>query len=218
MRSYEKPSLTITNTTEKLRFTDTLILRSNLPVTNIDTDSIQAYSASDTFSLAYLSSPDPLSIRFLPEKRPQNFSVALYKGAVKTFFDQVNDSAVFSVQSLRKEDLGNLTFRVVTDSSVRYVLQLYNAGNKKVLEKSFSGESETDLQNYLPGKYTALLIKDTDSSGSWTTGNYFTQRQPEKLIRYSEPIEIRANWDLELEWIIQDPFKQDERDPGPAEN
>jgi len=36
--------------------------------------------------------------------------------------------------------------------------------------------------------------------GEWDTGNYSEGIQPEGRIFYPEEIDVRSNWDLEIDW------------------
>lgn len=50
------------------------------------------------------------------------------------------------------------------------------------------------------GNYSFRIIFDNNNNGQWDTGHLITKRLPEKIVNYKEPIEIRANWDLNLLW------------------
>ena len=55
----------------------------------------------------------------------------------------------------------------------------------------------------LPGNYNLRIIKDTDKNRKFTTGNFIKKKQPEQVIYYNEPIEIKAGWDVEVNWEIK---------------
>ena len=60
------------------------------------------------------------------------------------------------------------------------------------------------MADITPGKYQLKYIADSNTDSEWTTGNWKAKIQPEKVINYSSEITIRANWDLELEWFIEE--------------
>ncbi|GIR11939.1 MAG: hypothetical protein CM15mP23_05140 [Cryomorphaceae bacterium] len=41
-----------------------------------------------------------------------------------------------------------------------------------------------------------------NQDGKWTAGNYFENVLPEKVYYYPELINLRANWELEVDWEI----------------
>ena len=42
-----------------------------------------------------------------------------------------------------------------------------------------------------------------NGNGKWDPGKYLQHRQPEKVIIYDEKVEVKANWDLELVWVVK---------------
>ena len=52
------------------------------------------------------------------------------------------------------------------------------------------------------GTYTLRAIDDTNGNGRWDTGSYREGRQPERIVLYDKGIDVRANWDQELDWDI----------------
>ncbi len=60
------------------------------------------------------------------------------------------------------------------------------------------------LTDITPGKYQLKYITDSNTDGEWTTGNWESKTQAEQVINYPTDITIRANWDLELEWLIEE--------------
>jgi hypothetical protein len=90
------------------------------------------------------------------------------------------------------------------DSSIQYLLQLYN-GKGTLINKPkvvYSLEKVT-YENLLGGEYSLKLIVDDNKSGVWDTGKYIEQRQPERVVIYQEKINIRGGWDNEIIWKIE---------------
>ncbi|HCQ16816.1 MAG TPA: hypothetical protein DIU20_11165 [Cryomorphaceae bacterium] len=215
LREFQKPAMKINIGETELRLQDSVFLYSNLPLLSVNPDSFMVIGPKDTFATqAFVDSANPLRFYLLPAKRPKNFTVKMRLGAVKGWFGAVNDSAKWQFTSLGREDLGNLDFTIKGDSATSYVLHILNPAQKKILEKKFTGGTLVKLRNYKPGAYQAELVVDEDNNGRWTSGNYFTHKQPETILKYSGGIEVRANWDLELEWIIK---PRAESDPGLSE-
>jgi hypothetical protein len=51
-----------------------------------------------------------------------------------------------------------------------------------------------------PANYRLKAVKDDNENRKWDTGNYLKNIQPEKVVKYKEDINVRANWDTELDW------------------
>ena len=60
------------------------------------------------------------------------------------------------------------------------------------------------LNEIAPGKYNLKCIVDKNGDGDWTRGNWENKTQAERVFNYPTEITIRSNWDLELEWIIEE--------------
>ena len=77
-------------------------------------------------------------------------------------------------------------------------MQLLN-GNNLVEERHWvAGEPEyTLVLNRLNlATYTVRLLEDQNGNGRWDTGDYWSRRQPEKIVsKKLEP--LRANWEVE---------------------
>lgn len=205
LRDYDDSKLQIKPLTTNLRSFDTIKLLTNLPIDSITSDNILLYNSKDTLKPEILESNNPFEIRIKQKLKTASYSLQLEKGSVQSIFKSKNDSLNFSFNRLKKEDLGNLKFEVKTDSNYSYVLEIYNSKQEKVLTESFNDSIALNLKDYYPGEYQAQLILDGDKNGKWTTGDYFAKRQAESIIKYKEAIEIRANWDLELEWKVNFP-------------
>ena len=55
-----------------------------------------------------------------------------------------------------------------------------------------------------PDTYYARLFIDENNNGIWDTGNYKEKQQAEKIYYYPYDIELRAFWDVEEVWDINE--------------
>ena len=55
----------------------------------------------------------------------------------------------------------------------------------------------------LPGNYNIRVIKDSDKDGAFSTGNFLQKKLAEQVLYYNQPIEIKAGWDVEINWEIK---------------
>lgn len=189
----------------EVRNTDPIVWTTEAPITKVDTSLIFIYSESDTAGVYIEDSIFMMrSLNLIPKKRFKEFTIEVPEGAITNFFEKVNDTINAAIKTLGRDDLGNLDFIVKADSTTYpLILKIYSENGKKIIhESSFNGGTTVNFRNQKPGVYKAELILDKDGNGKWSTGNYLEGKQPEKVLYYSESIEIRANWDLELEWRI----------------
>lgn len=135
---------------------------------------------------------------FKPEMR---YDLIVKDSVVSDYYGYNNSAFKQQYQTKTKEDYGNLNYSLSgLDSTQQYVLQVLK--NKHVIEKFvLSNVKGFDKQWKLlkPGKLQFRLIWDKDRNGYWTTGNIDKKIQPEPIYVYPDEVNIRANWDLEVE-------------------
>jgi hypothetical protein len=95
---------------------------------------------------------------------------------------------------------GNL--EIITAENSPCIFQLLQ--NEKVISQFDFSEKPYALTEIIPGKYQLKFIEDPDQNGEWTTGSWKNKTPAEKVLNYPTEITIRSNWDLELEWIIEE--------------
>ena len=107
-----------------------------------------------------------------------------------------------TTDSLLTEEIvyGNLA--IITSKNNPCLLQI--SQNNKVIKEYVFTEQPFLLTDITPGKYQLKYITDSNTDGEWTTGNWESKTQAEQVINYPTDITIRANWDLELEWLIEE--------------
>lgn len=106
----------------------------------------------------------------------------------------------FKTHSL--EDYGEIYFNItgVYDSS--YVQLLDPSG--KVVRQQRVKEGKADFYYLEPGEYGARLVVDSNSNGVWDTGNFAKRIAPEMVYYYSKIIKLKAQWELEQDWIVKE--------------
>ena len=107
-----------------------------------------------------------------------------------------------TTDSLLTEEIvyGNLA--IITSKKSPCIFQILQ--NNKVIKEYVFVEQPFLLTDITPGKYQLKYIADSNMDGEWTTGHFESKTQAEQVINYPTEITIRANWDLELEWLIEE--------------
>ncbi|MEL6305345.1 MAG: hypothetical protein AAFQ20_11195, partial [Bacteroidota bacterium] len=82
------------------------------------------------------------------------------------------------------------------------VVQLTNEKGQVQREIVSKEPGLLEFNNLDPSQYVIRVIFDTNGNGIWDTGNYLQGLQPEKISYYPDLIEVRANWELEQNFII----------------
>jgi len=135
-----------------------------------------------------------ISALFQEDKK---YTLLINKGLIDPdSFNTTPDS--ITIKTLANNTLGNLICIVsnYSDTTGSKVLVLYK-GDKKIESKNITGNNITF--NYLKsGTYTLKIIDDTNKDGTWTSGSFEKKIHPEHIIHYKNPIDIKENWDIEV--------------------
>ena len=113
-------------------------------------------------------------------------------------------TAAFSVQE--ESAFGNIYLTVEIPANVPQVIVELTTENGKTVDTQIVTKTEEIAFEYLdPGKYKLKAIIDLDANGVWSPGNFTKRLQAEKIVFYQNVLEVRANWDIDLDeaWKIE---------------
>ena len=134
----------------------------------------------------------------LPEE-----NVGFYPHAIKPCESGVeiilfNESATLDTLNPQKIDstsvFGNLTIDSIPANHIVELLQ-----NGKVVKRSMS-KTPLIIDSLLMGNYNIRIIYDENGNGIWDTGSLLERKQAETISFYPGEIQLRENWDLEINW------------------
>jgi hypothetical protein len=101
-------------------------------------------------------------------------------------------------QAKNESDYGALTIRTRNlDTSAGPILLFYQ---NEALEFTLPLRAERQsIRLVRPAEYDLRVLYDRNRNGRWDTGNYWEKRQPERVVGRKQKLNLRANWDNELE-------------------
>ena len=74
----------------------------------------------------------------------------------------------------------------------------------KVLRREVVNKNQADFKYLMPGSYYIRAVEDRNNNFRWDTGNYAEKRQPEKVWYNPRLMNLRANWDVEESWNVNE--------------
>jgi hypothetical protein len=180
------------------------------PIKQLFVDSMLLLQGKKPIKFALLRDTLSTRIYYLEAKliADSSYHFIMNKNSILDCFGLPNDSLATLFKIPTNESLGNLFFKINFDStanivaSPHYVFQLLNEKGDIIKQEKITGTSTFEYLEFKPGIYKARLIIDENNNGQWDTGNLLKKIQPEKVYYNTEPINLRANWDLEEEWKI----------------
>jgi hypothetical protein len=130
------------------------------------------------------------------------YSIWFPPGAFKDLYGLTSDTLKAAFTLPRVDELGRITFNIKGPESRPLVAEVRDKGGNTVGRLAFTAQAMLDMPMLPVGTYTLRAIDDTNGNGRWDTGSYREGRQPERIVLYDKGIDVRANWDQELDWDI----------------
>ncbi|MBT7018454.1 MAG: Ig-like domain-containing protein [Cryomorphaceae bacterium] len=174
-------------------------LSSNIPLKNIE-DSLITIRDIDSLIVPFTTSInenlDQIDIEF--EVSPSdNYRVFILPEAIKDVRGVSNDTLQYNVVSQTLEDYGNVYLDVIRNSESKFILHMINSNGEIIREfKNVNQDTTYNFDYVRSGKYTFRLIEDANNNDIWDTGNYLKKIKPESVYYFLNELEVRANWDL----------------------
>lgn len=205
IRSKEKDSLELTkNIRQTLDLRDSLFILSNIPIQILNKDKMELIdkdSVNIPFTIRENALKDKFQIDF-NKKYSNRYTFSLLPSAITDFLGHENDSIKYSFSTKKTEDYGEIEFKISNNTNLSLIIELLNDSGDLV-ERNYMNTTKT--LNFIllkPGNYIVRVIFDANNNQKWDTGNYLKKVQPEKVEYFNKEIELRANWKISEEFII----------------
>lgn len=138
----------------------------------------------------------------LPEEGTR-YTIRILPGAFTDIFGLTNDTIQTQFRTTTRENHGSLIINLeLQKQKQQYILQLLDRDQKILQEKLLWNDGKYTFKHLDAATYKLRLVHDKNSNGRWDTGNYLEKIQPEPVFMFDENIQIRENWDVEVNWNI----------------
>ena len=194
----------VANAKPSLDYYDTLEITSTLPIGYIDSSRIYAIDKDSNLveGLHFNSNYRKITVYGNWEPKMQ-YRLIIPDSAVVSKYGYKNDSTQIIFNKQQSDYYGNLFLNLRVAEPSAYVLELMNAANKVLRTVELDQSSRVKFELLAPGNYKFRLIKDSNNNGKWDPGNYMEKIQPERVYYLESPVNMRSNWDQEVDWKIR---------------
>ncbi len=172
------------------------------PIKSVNSNKIKFYSDSIKLEPHYKINKNLWDLE-IPEEAETEYKFIAEPGAFVSIYNFKNDTIELLFERKSEDSYGTIVLNVSCERTPSYIVELIK--NEKVI-KSFIGLSgifSDTIQHCIPGNYSLRIIEDEDGNGKWTTGDFANRLQPEVVNYYTEAIEVRPGWDMEIKWFIK---------------
>jgi len=182
-------------------------LGTTTPILQIDTSRIELVEVEDTlqYPVPFQLTGDTLGRRtfFITPSWKENslYNLKLFPGAFTDLYQVTHDTIAFRLKTQTMDYYGAILLSV-SNVTQDLIIQLMD-GKDEILKETFVGADSLITFRYLkPGQYKLKTIIDRNTNGRWDPGDFSRKIQPEEVLYYSEEIEVRSNWEYEIDWMI----------------
>lgn len=184
-----------------------VLIEASRPIVSIDTSLFTL--SNDDGPVRYKLTRDTTQQRQLiltPELAPgSNAKLTILPNAVTDFFGGSNDTLRLSIGRAADRSTGTLRINLSSRNAPTgpFLLDLLDTQGRVVRKTRLAELGEPITWARLsPGNHTLRLIADTNDSGAWDPGVWSEGKQPEEVWHHSETINVRAAWDVVIDWKL----------------
>ncbi len=185
-----------------------VVIRTDVPIANTDTSRIELFSKEDSVFTKenYRLQRDSMDIRLVrlynPWKEKTTYRLLVLPGAITGIYGLTNDTTDVSFIT-RDEGYYGILHVGIRGVDCPVIVQLMDQKENILEEKFISKDEKVDFNYLKPAQYKIKFIHDYNGNRKWDTGNYLKGIQPEKVEYYDGEINIRSNWELEINEVLE---------------
>lgn len=121
--------------------------------------------------------------------------------ATDTLHDSLAKADTISFKTKKENEYGSIKLNFQNLNKIAHPVLEFVQNNEVV--KSFKITSTSFSQKlFEPGDYELRILDDENDNGIWDPGNYHLRKQPEKVIVIPKKLNIRGDWDNEMDIIL----------------
>jgi uncharacterized protein (DUF2141 family) len=189
-----------------------LTLHFNTPVRPVDSFRVMIVkfikSGNDTVFL-YYAVPDTFTLSVplpYPWEEKGNYLLQIRDSVFRDYNDACNDTIAVRISVKTERDYGQLIMQyTIMQPGTSYIISLLNSGGHTIRDTVVTESTTITYPNLTPGTYKLKAIEDLNQNGRWDTGNYEKKQQPERVFFFGKSIQVRGQWEIEEEWILDKP-------------
>lgn len=175
------------------------------PLASADTSRIHLYSKHDTlwYKSPFVLRPKPgvhRTYELLGEWRPGiEYSLEIDTMAFTDIYGKTSAPKKQGFKVKTEDSYATILFDITGMADTTVVVQLLNSSDA-VVKEAATDNGRVEFYYIKPDTYYARMFIDSNRNGTWDTGDYAADRQPETTYYYPDKIECKAKWDLTLTW------------------
>ena len=183
-----------------LLFETPIHFNDSFPIALCDTFNKKIEGASISIDTAH---PETVIVSY-PWKFATKYRLIIPQASIKDSLNNIllkTDTLVFTTK--KEEAYNSANIRIKGFENLKNPILQLSQDNK--VKFSYPIQSALLTIKQLPlGEYTLTVLLDNNNNGKWDTGAYYGKQklQPEIVQWFTTPLSVRANWDIEINLIL----------------
>jgi len=140
-------------------------------------------------------------------RKQKNYEIILEEGAIQGYFGEKNKEKKLALTYDDSDNYGDITFTFTAiDSTKQYLVELIDEKKERVFRRDILNNTlgKIAYKEFPGGKYTLRIIRDDNKNGIWDPGEVYELTQPEPLVYLNKTFAIRANWEQNESFSLQE--------------
>ncbi len=200
IRSKIQDSLLVSkNIATTLHLNDTLFIKTNLPISKIDTKQMILLD-KDSIPVLFTTQLSTSKTKFSVDYKKgfnQRYELTLLPNAITDYNGMQNDTIKYSFSTKSLEDYGEIIIDVEKETTANLIVALLNEENKLISQKYCVKSQKISFPLLLPDKYKVRIVVDKNNNNKWDSATFMNKEQAELVIYLDKVIDLRANWSVE---------------------
>jgi hypothetical protein len=194
---------------DNLELGQPFVFELNRPVQSIDDSKV--YMLEDTVNAVvpnvYFSDSVNRKVAVSFTWKPgAHYKIVFLDSAITDRYGLKSDSIGFEVTARKPDDYGAITITI--DSLLpnqQYLLEARYGDGLPIISEVVTGTAKFSkkYEKLVPGNYKVRIIRDANFNKQWDTGSYSQGRQPERVYMHPTPVDLKPNWEIELEIVME---------------
>ena len=132
----------------------------------------------------------------------EQYRIRLKDSLFTDIYDNTNDSLEVR---LTPKDYGLLTLHIENTTGSPLIVEVLDKRDTVVQQQQMETSGTLRFSHLASGDYRLRAVIDFDGNGTWTTGDYRLQRQPEPTVLFGKTLQLREKWEMEERWMVEIP-------------